>query len=72
MEFLGIGPLEVVFILFFLLPLVLVFVIIRVFWRKMARIETKVDELQASSSAHDDIQGRIFYSEFVRIDFEDV
>ena len=55
MEFLGIGPLEVVFILFFLLPLVLVFVIIRVFWRKMARIETKVDELQASSSEHDDI-----------------
>lgn len=56
MEFLGIGPLEVAFILFFLLPLVLVFAIIRAFWRKMTRIETKIDELQAGSSEYDDIQ----------------
>jgi hypothetical protein len=56
-EFLGIGPLEVVFILFFLLPLVLVLVVIRAFWRKMTRIETKVAELQARSSESDDIQG---------------
>ena len=57
MEFLGIGPLEVVFILFFLLPPVLVLVIIRAFWRMMTRIETKIDELQARSSEHDDVQG---------------
>lgn len=57
MEFLGIGPLEVVFILFFLLPPVLVLVIIRAFWRRMTRLETKIDELQAGSSEHDDIQG---------------
>ena len=57
MEFLGIGPLEVVFILFFLLPPVLVLVIIRAFWRMMTRIETKIDELQARSSEHDEVQG---------------
>lgn len=57
MEFLGIGPMEIVFILFFLLPPVLVLVVIRAFWRKMTRLETKIDELQASSSEHDDIQG---------------
>jgi hypothetical protein len=57
MEYLGINPLEVVFILFFLLPPVLVFVVIPAFWRKMTRIETKIDELQARSSEHDDVQG---------------
>jgi ABC-type uncharacterized transport system permease subunit len=57
MEFLGIGPLKVVFILFFLLPLVLVLVVIRAFWRKMTRLETKIGELQARSSEHDDVQG---------------
>jgi hypothetical protein len=57
MEFLGIGPMEIVFILFFLLPPVLVLVVIRALWRKMTRLETKIDELQAGSSEHDDIQG---------------
>jgi hypothetical protein len=57
MEFLGISPLEVVFILFFLLPPVLVLAAIRAFWRKMTRIETKIDELQTRSSEHDDVQG---------------
>jgi len=56
-EFIGIGPLEVVFILFFFLPPVLVLVIIRAFWRRMTRLETKIDEMQAGSSEHDEVQG---------------
>jgi preprotein translocase subunit YajC len=53
MELLGIGPLEIVFILLLLLPAVLIFVVIRALWHKMTRIETKIDELQTGSNSPD-------------------
>jgi len=51
MELLGIGPLEIVFILLLLLPAALIFVVIRAFWHKMTRIESKINKILTGSSS---------------------